>query len=123
MCVVTWWSSYFMVVHVGFGEGSRSKPPPVSDPEDPYSVKSTWAGAYRTCFSLTNRWVCYAQTYGAVMHCGSDHLKPVRFLSFYGFVMRRPGVAQVARCALALSHYQGLSKVSWVHARLSVRRS
>ena len=23
------------------------------------------------------------------MHRGSDHLKPVRFLSFYGFVMRR----------------------------------
>ena len=75
------------------GRRVQSKPPPVgSDPQDPYSVKSTWAGAYRTCFSLTNRWVCYAQTYGAVMHRGSDHLKPVRFLSFYGFVMRRPAL-------------------------------
>ena len=75
----------------------QSKPPPVgSDPQDPYSVKSTWAGAYRTCFSLTNRWVCYAQTYGAVMHRGSDHLKPVRFLSFYGFVMRRPALTSRA---------------------------
>ena len=79
------------------GRRVQSKPPPVgSDPQDPYSVKSTWAGAYRTCFSLTNRWVCYAQTYGAVMHRGSDHLKPVRFLSFYGFVMRRPALTSRA---------------------------
>ena len=75
----------------------QSKPPPVgSDPQDPYSVKSTWAGAYRTCFSLTNRWVCYAQTYGAARRRGSDHLKPVRFLSFYGFVMRRPALTSRA---------------------------
>ena len=79
------------------GRRVQSKPPPVgSDPQDPYSVKSTWACAYRTCFSLTNRWVCYAQTYGAVMHRGSDHLKPVRFLSFYGFVMRRPALTSRA---------------------------
>ena len=70
--------------HTRRGRRVQSKPPPVgSDPQDPYSVKSTWAGAYRTCFSLTNRWVCYAQTYGAVMHRGSDHLKPVRFLTLY----------------------------------------
>lgn len=30
------------------------------------------------------------------MHRGSDHLKPVRFLSFYGFVMRRPALTSRA---------------------------
>ena len=91
-----WWSVAARLL-ARRGRRVQSKPPPVgSDPQDPYSVKSTWAGAYRTCFSLTNRWVCYAQTYGAVMHRGSDHLKPVRFLSFYGFVMRRPALTSRA---------------------------